>query len=89
MLNTRRIYQNIVGLLRSNDLMHAPVVDRVNYLRALGYRIERVRHHGSKVGDIHKLKSGETRIAVDAPRGRYRTAWAIITSPLAKLKYIS
>ena len=72
--------------LRSKKYMTATVIDRVEQLRKLGYTVDRVRHHGSRVGDLHTLKCGEARIAIDAPRGKYRTAWAIIVSAFGKLE---
>ncbi len=78
----------IIHTLRSPKFMNTKVSDRVDHLINAGYVVERVRHHGSRVGDLHKLKSGELRIAIDAPRGLYRTAWSIIISPFAYMKYL-
>ncbi len=79
----------ISQLLRSDRYRAAPVETRVQHLRHLGYEVERVRHIGSHVGSIYRLKSGEYRIAVDSPRGLYRTAWAIIVRPFGIPRYYS
>lgn len=83
-LPTRKLA--ITEMLRDPKMIAMPVIDRVTMLRLRGYNIERVRHYGSRVGDFHTLKSGERRVAIDAPRGKYRTAWSIIYPPFAKLK---
>ncbi len=81
-------YLAMVTTLRSRKWLTTPVSQRVEKLIALGYQVERVRHFGSKVGDLHVLKSGEGRIAVDAPRGKYRTAWSIIVKRFGTLELL-
>lgn len=79
--------RRIQEVLRSPKFMNSRVIERVLHLQERGYSVERLRHNGARVGDIYKLKSGELRIAIDAPRGKYRTAWVILIPPFGNVKY--
>jgi hypothetical protein len=51
---------------------------RIEMVQAMNFTVSlRSRHSGARVGDIHHTRQ-ETRIAIAAPRGRYRYAPCII-----------
>ncbi len=78
MSKTQRQASRISQMLRDDTWTSKSVAYRVEAAQSMGYQVERVRHNGSKVGSIYTLKCGEVRIAIDAPRGLYRTAFCII-----------